>query len=69
MKTSNNWTVDICSVYEESKDTVDKLKSGEINQTDWLVEQVKKGEIYILQFWEEAIGGEEIDNGNYNYLP
>ena len=53
MKTSNNWTVDINSIYEESKDTVDKLKSGEINQTDWLVKQVKEGNIYILQFWEE----------------
>ena len=52
MKTSE-WTVDINSIYDESKDTVDKLKSGEINQTDWLVEQVKKGYIYIIDFWEE----------------
>ncbi len=51
----SNWTVDINSIYDESKDTVDKLKSGEINQTDWLVKQVKEGNIYILQFWEEEV--------------
>ena len=51
----SNWTVDINSIYDESKDTVDKLKSGKINQTDWLVKQVKEGNIYILQFWEEEI--------------
>ena len=51
---SKTYVVDISSVYEVDEKTADDLqvRSNELNQ-GWLIEQVKKGEIYICNIIEE----------------
>ena len=51
---AKTYVVDICSVYGVVEKTADDLqvRPNDLNQ-EWLIEQVKKGEIYIVDVIEE----------------
>mgnify|MGYP003147718835 CR=1 FL=1 len=51
---SKKYIVDICSVYEVDEETADDLKTrpDSLNQA-WLIDQVKKGMIYICDVIEQ----------------
>ena len=51
---AKTYVVDISSVYEVDEKMADDLqvRPNDLNQ-EWLIEQVKKGEIYIVDIIEE----------------
>jgi hypothetical protein len=51
---AKTYVVDICSVYEVDEKTADNLqvRPNDLNQ-EWLIDQVKKGEIHIVDIIEE----------------
>ena len=51
---SKTYIVDIASVYEVDEKTADDLqvRPNSLNE-EWLIEQVKKGEIYIVDIIQE----------------
>jgi hypothetical protein len=51
---SKTYIVDICSVYEVDEKTAHNLQvRPNILNEEWLIDQVKKGEIYIVDIIEE----------------
>ena len=51
---TKTYVVDISSIYEVDEKTADDLqvRPNDLNQ-EWLIEQVKKGEIYICNIVQE----------------
>ena len=48
------WTVDICSLYEIDERLVKVLENNSELQKKWLLKQVQKGWIEIIDFWNEG---------------
>ena len=63
---SKKYIVDISSVYEIDEETADDLKTRQDSQNqEWLIDQVKKGMIYICDVIEQdgfEHTGEENEN-------
>ena len=53
MADKKTYTVDVSSVYSVDEKTMNDINSGKINAGGWLIEQVNRGYVQIVDFIPE----------------